>query len=106
MSISFSDRADALLRVWLSQDDCFMQTGEGEDKFWEFVVAMLQDFDRAGERLTIIEIDRRVRQACQEIRGESGTDEVAIYRLVSQIESVYCFLDAQRGVAHQKEPLS
>jgi len=53
-----------------------------------------------------VEIDRRVRQACSDIRGEDGTDEVSIYRLVSQIESVYCFLDAQRGVAHQKEHLS
>ena len=62
--------------------------------------------DGAENRLSIVEIDRRVRQACSDIRGEDGTDDVSIYRLVSQVESVYCFLDAQRGVAHQKEFLS
>ena len=62
--------------------------------------------DGAENRLTIVEIDRRVRQACSDIRGEDGTDDVSIYRLVSQVESVYCFLDAQRGVAHRKEYLS
>ena len=106
MSTYFSERADALLREWLSRDGWFRQSGEAEDGFWKFAVAMLQDTDEAGERLTIIEIDRRVRQACSDIHGEDGTDDVSIYRLVSQIESVYCFLDAQRGVAHQKEYLS
>ena len=106
MSTYFSERADPLLREWLSRDGCFRQSGEAEDGFWKFAVAMLQDTDGVGERLTIVEIDRRVRQACSDIRGEDGTDDVSIYRLVSQVESVYCFLDAQRGVAHQKEFLS
>ena len=106
MSTYFSERVDALLLEWLSQEHWFRQSGEAEDSFWRFSVAMLQDVDMASERLSIVEIDRRVRQACSDIHGEGGTDEVSIYRLVSQIESVYCFLDAQRGMAHQKEFLA
>ena len=106
MNTYFSDGADALLRKWLSQDGWFRQNGEAEDGFWRFAVAMLQDTDGAGNRLSIVEIDRRVRLACSDIHGADGADEVSIYRLVSQIESVYCFLDAQRGMAHQKEYLS
>lgn len=106
MSLYFSERADTILREWLSRDGWFRQSGEAEDGFWRFVVAMLQDTDGAGKRLSILEIDRRVRQACSDIHGADGTDDVSIYRLVSQVESVYRFLDAQRGVAHQKEYLS
>ena len=106
MSVYFSERADTILREWLSRDGWFRQSGEAEDGFWEFAVAMLQDTDGAGERLSILEIDKRVRLACSDIHGANGTDDVAIYRLVSQIESVYCFLDAQREVAHHKEYLS
>ena len=106
MSTYFSESADALLLEWLSQERWFRQSGEAEDGFWRFSVAMLQDVEGAGERLTIVEIDRRVRQACSDIHGAEGTDEMSIYRLVSQIESVYCFLDAQCGVAHRKEYLS
>ena len=106
MSTYFSEKADILLHEWLSQDGWFRQSGEAEDGFWRFAVGMLEDTDGAGKRLSIMEIDRRVRQASSDIHSEEGTDEVSIYRLVSQIESVYCFLDAQRGVVHQKEHLS
>lgn len=106
MSACFLERPDVILHGWLSQDGCFRQSGEAEDGFWRFAVAMLQDTDGAGDRLSIVETDRRVRQACSDVRGSGGTDDVAIYRLANQIESVYCFLDAQRGVAHQKEHLS
>ena len=99
----FSEKADVLLREWLSRNDYFRQSGEAEDGFWRFAVAMIQDSDGAGERLSIVEIDRRVRRAATDVRGVDGSDEVSIYRLVSQIESVYCFLDAQRKVEHRKE---
>ena len=42
MSTYFSESADALLLEWLSQERWFRQSGEAEDGFWRFAVAMLQ----------------------------------------------------------------
>ena len=104
MSDCFLERSDVLRREWLSQDGCFRQCGDAEDSFWRFAIAIIQD--GAGAGLSIVEVDRLVRRASSNSRGAGGTDGVSILGLASQIESVYCFLDAQRGVAHQKEHLS